>query len=758
MPITMICPSCARTGKLPDTFRGGRVTCPGCGTVTVVPAGPSAAGPGPPAGAPAARPKPSPPKPQPTPSYLDDLDEGDDEPLVAPEPSRSAGQRGRNAPPQKSLVPLLLSVGGGVALLGALVIMVVFSNRGQDLPVAPAPAPEARAEEPDVEPPRAVAALAPVSAPATPPPVATASKSETIRRVKDATVYIKVIDGESRSSGTGFVIRSDGDALLIATNRHVISHHDDDEAPKPSKPGSAVPDPQIHVVFRSGEGPGQEQELSAQVIAKDSSGETNRDLAILAVKGVSRPPRPIPLSQAGVPSEGMEVRIYGFPFGQILNLGNKGNPAITVNTASVSSLRRDERGQLSLIQLDGSVQPGNSGGPIVDDQGQLIGVAVAKLKIADNFGLAIPSANLDAILNGWVGDFAIERLPDASGNVAFHASAELVDPIGKLRSVELLIAPLNGKPPATGEGNVAAQALPGATPFPLTISKAARTAEARITPALAGPPPMVLVQVRFTGGDGKIYLSSPRAYRLPTNPGKLVAVGERSDELESKLRKTLEKLGPLQDPDKDCQLSKDDNGVTISVPGKLHTLSPQITDKKNVAVKNSPMTLAPVEGDFLAHVLVTGDMRPGTDAVKHPKTGKALPLTFHGAGLVLWQDKDNYVRLERTCGTAGGPTLVTRLLVEVCKNGRESGRPFYIDVPEGPMSLMMIRKDGRIRCLFSNDGKSWKIMQELAAEFPEKVQVGLAATNISKKPFKAQFQEFALVEDKDKIAEEFRNQ
>ena len=85
---------------------------------------------------------------------------------------------------------------------------------------------------------------------------------------------------------------------------------------------------------------------------------------------------------------------------------------------------------------------------------------------------------------------------------------------------------------------------------------------------------------------------------------------------------------------------------------------------------------------------------------------------------MLWQDKDNYIRLERTCGTAGGPTLVNRLLVEVYKDGRESGRPYYIDVPEGPMSVMMLRKDGHIRCLFSNDGRSWTILQEIAAEFP----------------------------------------
>ena len=98
-----------------------------------------------------------------------------------------------------------------------------------------------------------------------------------------------------------------------------------------------------------------------------------------------------------------------------------------------------------------------------------------------------------------------------------------------------------------------------------------------------------------------------------------------------------------------------------------------------------------------------------------------------------------------------------RLLVEVYQNGQEAG-VFYHDVPEGPMSLMMVRKDSHIRCLFSNDGRKWSVMRELAADFPAKIQIGLIGVNMSKKIFTAQFEDFALVEDKDKIAEEFGNQ
>src|SRR5262249_2717599 len=158
--------------------------------------------------------------------------------------------------------------------------------------------------------------------------------------------------------------------------------------------------PALAVVFRSGEGPGQEQEVAAEVLAADQSGDMSRDLAVLRVRGGSRPPRPIAVDRTGRPAEGMPLRTFGFPFGAMLNVASsrRSNPAMTIGRASISSLRRDDQGQLAVIQIDGSLQPGNSGGPVVDERGRLVGVAVAKLSMADSFGLVIPAAHLDELL------------------------------------------------------------------------------------------------------------------------------------------------------------------------------------------------------------------------------------------------------------------------------------------------------------------------------------------------------------------------
>ena len=61
----------------------------------------------------------------------------------------------------------------------------------------------------------------------------------------------------------------------------------------------------------------------------------------------------------------------------------------TVHQASVSSVDRRELG-LALIQIDGQVNPGNSGGPLLDTYGRAVGVVTLKRMDADGIALAVP--------------------------------------------------------------------------------------------------------------------------------------------------------------------------------------------------------------------------------------------------------------------------------------------------------------------------------------------------------------------------------
>ena len=165
--------------------------------------------------------------------------------------------------------------------------------------------------------------------------------------------------------------------------------------------------------------------------------------------------------------------------------------------------------------------------------------------------------------------------------------------------------------------------------------------------------------------------------------------------------------------------------------------------------------MAEVEGDFLAYVQVDGDIDPGSTR-RTDARGHRLPFSFQGAGLLLYQDKDNFVRLERAC-MAQGASLVRELLVEVVRGGTEFDY-YYIALPGDPLGaldLFLIRRKGRVTCMFSHDGRSLLAFRDFSLDYPAKIKIGLTASNLSRKPFTAKFSDFVLLDDKLKLAEEF---
>jgi S1-C subfamily serine protease len=220
-----------------------------------------------------------------------------------------------------------------------------------------------------------------------------------LQELKAATVYVKVETANVSGSGSGFVMRARGDTAFVVTNHHVVSLPADD--PPPARPpfGRRGPQPPLRpavttltVVFRSGTP--EEQSLPAAVVADNEPD----DLAVLKVTGVRDVPRPIDCKRTPKLVETMPVLALGFPFGSALD-PNRPNPAITVTKGSISSIRQDRRGELDVVQIDGDVNPGNSGGPLVDETGALVGVVVAKIKDS-RIGFAVPVHKLNRLTEG----------------------------------------------------------------------------------------------------------------------------------------------------------------------------------------------------------------------------------------------------------------------------------------------------------------------------------------------------------------------
>lgn len=125
----------------------------------------------------------------------------------------------------------------------------------------------------------------------------------------------------------------------------------------------------------------------------------NTDLAVLRVEGADLPP-PLEVVPADDLLETQAAYVFGFPFGS--SLGR----AITLNTSSVSSLRRNNAGVLQRVQVNGGMNPGNSGGPVVDGQGRVVGVAVSGIGRTP-IKFAVPSEAVREMLAGRVHEITI---------------------------------------------------------------------------------------------------------------------------------------------------------------------------------------------------------------------------------------------------------------------------------------------------------------------------------------------------------------
>ncbi|WP_298062674.1 trypsin-like peptidase domain-containing protein [uncultured Rikenella sp.] len=121
------------------------------------------------------------------------------------------------------------------------------------------------------------------------------------------------------------------------------------------------------------------------------------DIALLMAEGDFSALPEIILPETGEVNIGERIHVAGYPFGM----------PFTVTEGTVSSPRQ-LMDDTYYIQTDAAVNPGNSGGPMLNERNELVAVTVSKFTEADNMGFGIPVAQVKAILEN-IGDLDTGR-------------------------------------------------------------------------------------------------------------------------------------------------------------------------------------------------------------------------------------------------------------------------------------------------------------------------------------------------------------
>lgn len=334
---------------------------------------------------------------------------------------------------------------------------------------------------------------------------------EVIQRGKRATA---LVDVASREYGSAFCVDPAG---FFVTNAHVVKR-------------AAGGGGKVSLVLEPGET--TQRVVDARIVRSDEAA----DLALLQVakpNGLAA----LDLGDATGLVETTPVTAFGYPFGKALagvgaaaaggpRPGADDYPSVSVSTGRVTSLRKSA-GQLQMVQLDASLNPGNSGGPVLDERGRVVGVVVAGV-VGSGVNFAIPATKLSAFLDAPQLVFDPPAVPFARRHdpQAFVVRVVTLGPGAKkpAPAVELTLRSAHG-----GERRLAAAADPAAagsfrvTAPPLPAPTAAGKVRVVATYATGSVTGLARADAPVRSGSGPaakaVKLGDVRDVRIASAPG-----------------------------------------------------------------------------------------------------------------------------------------------------------------------------------------------------------------------------------------------
>lgn len=195
-------------------------------------------------------------------------------------------------------------------------------------------------------------------------------RPDTVDRVKKSAAWITVTSHEGLGWGSGWIAEVHGNEAYIVTNSHVVGMKEV-AAPPPDK-----------VVVTLDTGLPTQREFDAKLLALDRE----EDLAVLRIQGKNLP-TPLTIVPSYDLLESQRLFTMGFPLGgdlvrrlkQGLNTGDL-KTTLKFRPTSISGRILNKDGSVKYLQIEGGVDPGNSGGAAVDTNGNLVAVVVAQAR------------------------------------------------------------------------------------------------------------------------------------------------------------------------------------------------------------------------------------------------------------------------------------------------------------------------------------------------------------------------------------------
>ena len=204
----------------------------------------------------------------------------------------------------------------------------------------------------------------------TDPNKTTLSTTEIVQQVSPAVVSVYVMEhvGDTTSplfTGSGFIVSSEG---YVVTNEHVVTEV------------SEGADYDIIVVV-----PGYDIPIDATLVGTD----VQTDIAVLKLDEQGEEFPYVTLGDSDMLQVGELVVAIGNPLGRLQG-------TVTVGVVSALDRQINNNGYtLDLLQTDASINSGNSGGPLINSFGEVIGVTNAKISTGEGLGFAIPISDVE---------------------------------------------------------------------------------------------------------------------------------------------------------------------------------------------------------------------------------------------------------------------------------------------------------------------------------------------------------------------------